>query len=110
MKTSTQRIFGFGLVLVCLAFLAACTSSPYSRGTGEYVEDKALASQIKAQLVRDKETPAGQISVEAFRGTVQLSGFVDSEQSKERAGEIARNVEGTKEVINNIVVKKPKQE
>jgi osmotically-inducible protein OsmY len=107
MKNSWVRI---GLVLLSFAFLAACSSSPYSRGTGEYVGDKAIATQVKAQLAADKTTKAHEIQVEVYRGNVQLSGFVLSEQSRERAGEIARSVRGVKEVINNILVQIPKQQ
>lgn len=106
MKNRWVRI---GLVLLSFAFVAACASSPKSRGTGEYVEDKAIATAVKGQLAADKDTKAREIKVEVFRGNVQLSGFVTEQKSKERAGEIARGVEGVKEVINNILVRLPAQ-
>jgi len=41
---------------------------------------------------------AFQISVETFRGTVQLSGFVNSQKDIDRATEIANNVKGVRSV------------
>jgi osmotically-inducible protein OsmY len=42
--------------------------------------------------------------VETFKGTVQLSGFVNSRDQKNRAATLAQNVEGVKEIANNITV------
>ncbi|MCX5855224.1 MAG: BON domain-containing protein, partial [Deltaproteobacteria bacterium] len=36
------------------------------------------------------------ISVESFKGTVQLSGFVNSQQAVDKAAEIVRSVKGVK--------------
>jgi len=102
-----RRIYRYAFLLALVTFLAACSGSPYSRSTGEYVGDKAIASEVKAKLALDEQTKAHQIEVEVFRDTVQLSGFVDSDQSKQRAGEIARQVDGVKKVVNNLIVKEP---
>jgi osmotically-inducible protein OsmY len=49
------------------------------------------------------------ISVETLNGTVQLSGFADSEVERQRAIDVARAVPDVKQVRNNIVVKAPTQ-
>jgi osmotically-inducible protein OsmY len=46
-----------------------------------------------------------QISVESFKGEVQLSGFVNSSEAVTRAGEVARGVKGVVSVKNNLIVK-----
>jgi len=43
--------------------------------------------------------------VETFKSTVQLSGFVNTRDQKNRAGDIARKVKGVNDVENNITVK-----
>ena len=43
--------------------------------------------------------------MQTFKGTVQLSGFVNSRDQKNRAGDLAKKVEGVREVENNITVK-----
>ena len=46
-----------------------------------------------------------EISVESFKGTVQLSGFVDSQKAIDKADEIARSVKGVTYVKNDLIVK-----
>ena len=45
------------------------------------------------------------ISVESRKGIGQLSGFVDSQKAVDKAGEIARGVNGVKSVRNDLIVK-----
>jgi len=71
-----------------------------------FVEDSVLEAKIKTALINQLGLgDAFKIEVEAEDGVVQLSGFIDSEVKKELAGQIARNVDGAREVVNNIIVK-----
>jgi osmotically-inducible protein OsmY len=45
------------------------------------------------------------VNVETFKDVVQLSGFVNTRDLKDRAGDIARDAAGGREVRNNITVK-----
>jgi osmotically-inducible protein OsmY len=45
------------------------------------------------------------ISVETYKGTVQLSGFVDSQAAIDKASEIARSVKGVTSVKNDLIMK-----
>ena len=85
--------------------LTGCAGSRYKRSTGEYIDDKALALRVNSALDDDPSYKLGDVEVKAFRGTVQLSGFVTTEDQKAKAGEIAKEVEGVKHVENNITVK-----
>lgn len=85
--------------------VSACTSTPKQESTGEYVDSAAITTKVKAELIKDPVTKASQISVETFKDTVQLSGFVDTAASKSRAEQIARNTQGVKAVKNDLVVK-----
>jgi len=91
-------------IFLLLAF-TACSSSPTSRSTGTYVDDQAITAKVKTELIANKETKALQIEVETYRGVVQLSGFVDSEKSKDTAGELARGVKGVVDVKNDLNVR-----
>ena len=44
------------------------------------------------------------VNVTTYRGTVELSGFVDSEQTAQRAEQIARSVDGVRMVKNDLSV------
>jgi osmotically-inducible protein OsmY len=69
---------------------------------GRAVDDSVITGKVKAALVADPTTKAHQITVETFQGKVQLSGFVESSEARSRAVEIARNVEGVKDVKNSL--------
>src|SRR5512145_2361244 len=95
-----------GLVLlVLLATFVACASTPKHESTGEYVDDSVITTKVKALLAKDDFLKSFQISVETYQGTVQLSGFVNSQQAVDKAGEITRSVKGVNTVKNNLIVK-----
>jgi osmotically-inducible protein OsmY len=96
------RYHGLALIVI---FLAACAGSPTRESTGEYVDDTLITTKVKAKLLEDKQVSALRINVETFKGTVQLSGFANTSQEKQRAVELARSVPGVKAVKDNIVVK-----
>jgi osmotically-inducible protein OsmY len=94
--------------LVCITLVTAflgCASTPTREGTGEYVDDSAITTKVKAAILNEPSLKVFQISVETFKGKVQLSGFVDSSRSVNKAGEVARNVTGVRSVKNNLIVK-----
>jgi osmotically-inducible protein OsmY len=88
-----------------LVSLVACAPTPTREGTGEYIDDSLITSKVKAAFAADPTVKATQVQVETFKGTVQLSGFVDSRESAEKAVEIARNVKGVKSVKNDTVIR-----
>ena len=73
-----------------------------SANAGRVVDDSVITGKVKAALVADPATKAHQISVETFKGTVQLSGFVEDSTARKRAAEIAGNVDGVKSVRNDL--------
>ncbi|KQZ30375.1 BON domain-containing protein [Duganella sp. Root1480D1] len=85
--------------------LAGCASTPTQESVGEYVDDSALTTKVKASIFNEPSLKSTEINVETFKGTVQLSGFVAQPADITRAGEIARGVKGVKEVKNDIRVK-----
>lgn len=88
-----------------LGSLAACAPTPTREGTGEYLDDSVITGKVKAAFADDPVVKATQVKVETFKGTVQLSGFVDSRESAQRAVDIARGVKGVKSVKNDTVIR-----
>ncbi len=72
---------------------------------GEYVEDSMITAKIKAQLASDDILRAFQVGVETQNGNVQLSGFVDSQETITRAVDIANSVPGVKSVHNDLILR-----
>jgi len=88
-----------------LVSLAACAPTPTREGTGEYLDDSVITGKVKAAFAADPTVKATQVQVETFKGTVQLSGFVDSRESAQKAVDIARGVKGVKSVKNDTVIR-----
>jgi len=78
--------------------LVACTPMPTQQPIAEAIDDGVVTAKIKARLVEDPVTKAHQIKVDTFRGTVELSGFVETDQARTRALELAKDVDGVKRV------------
>jgi osmotically-inducible protein OsmY len=94
------------LLMMLMATLVACASTSKQEGAGEYVDDSVITTKVKSLLASDDFLKSFEVSVETFKGTVQLSGFVDSQKAIDKAGEIAGGVKGVKSVKNNLNVKK----
>lgn len=86
--------------------LVACTSTPSQQSTGEAIDDGVVTAKVKAKLVGDPVTKAHQITVETFKGTVQLSGFVETSQARARAIQLAKDVDGVKQVKDALEIRK----
>ncbi len=66
--------------------------------------DAAIASEVERKLGSDQQTSALGIDVKTTDGVVTLSGKVSNEAEKERAEDLADDVEGVKRVNNNLVI------
>jgi hyperosmotically inducible periplasmic protein len=73
--------------------------------SGQDVDDGMLTASVKAKLMDDSTTKAYEINVGTQKGVVQLTGFVDSSTMKARAGELARSVDGVKDVRNDLEIR-----
>jgi len=93
------------VLLMLIATFAACASTRTHESAGEYVDDSVITTKVKSLLAADDFLKSFQISVETYQGTVQLSGFVNSQKAVDKAGEIVRSVKGVKSIKNNLIVK-----
>ena len=101
-----NMLIGCFVVLIMIAGLAACASTSKQEGAGEYVDDSYITTKVKSMLGADDFLKSFEISVQTYKGIVQLTGFVDSQKAIDKAGEIASGVKGVKSVKNNLNVKK----
>lgn len=93
------------MLLMLIATFAACAATRTHESTGEYVDDSVITTKIKSLLAADDFLKSFQISVESFKGVVQLSGFVNNQKAVDKAAEIAMSVKGVKSVKNDLIVK-----
>ncbi|MBI5521516.1 MAG: BON domain-containing protein [Desulfarculus sp.] len=94
-----------GVTVLLAVMMAGCAGTDTRESTGEYVDDSTITATVKAAIYNDPKLVVGQISVETFKGVVQLSGFVNSAQAAYTAEEIARSVKGVRSVRNSLIVK-----
>ena len=99
------------IIIYCLAFLvliatfAAAAPKGTKESAGELIDDSVITTKVKALLAKDAFLKSFQISVETYQGTVQLSGFVNSQKAVDKAGEITKSVKGVKSIKNDLIVK-----
>ena len=75
------------------------------RTFGEAVQDATLTASVKLALAFERGVKASHITVHTDRGTVKLTGEVDSEAERQLAARVARDTEGVKDVVNRIQVR-----
>ena len=100
----SNRVSAFFLALM-LVSVFGCASTATKEGTGEYVDDAAITTKVKAAIFNEPGLKSMEINVETFKGVVQLSGFVSSRADINRATEVARGVKGVSSVKNDMRVK-----
>ena len=98
-------IIGYLVLMMFVAAFVACASTSKQESTGEYVDDSVITTKVKSLLAADDFLKSFQISVETYKGAVQLSGFVNSQKAVDKAGEITRSVQGVKSIKNDLIVK-----
>jgi hyperosmotically inducible periplasmic protein len=97
-----SKIFVQVIFLICI--LNGCQMIK-EKTSGPEFEDTKMTAIIKAQLARDDQATLQAVTVDVDDGVVKLKGKVNSEQKKAKAEEIARKVDGVKNVVNNLEVK-----
>ncbi|MEJ8569239.1 BON domain-containing protein [Elongatibacter sediminis] len=85
-----------------LAAIPAAVAAGEERSAGQVIDDMSIAARAKAALAADPVTDAIKIDLEVDQDRVQMNGFVDNEQERDRAQEILMSIEGVAIVDNNL--------
>ena len=92
------------MAAAALLSAAGCSVMRDQQTVGTYIDDSVLTSRVKARLAEDKFVSALVLSVETFKGVVQLSGVAKTEAERSTAERLARETPGVAGVQNNIRV------
>ena len=96
---------GWGAALG-LAGCAGPGESPTQRSAGEFTDDAAITAKVKSAIATEVGArTAAAVNVDTYRGTVQLTGFVDDKPTAGRAEAAAKKVSGVRDVKNSIRLK-----
>lgn len=104
MTFSFNRI-SIAVTTAAFAVLTGCAATPTSEGTGQYLDDSAITTKVKAAIFNDPSLKSSEVNVETFKGRVQLSGFVKSQGDINHAVEVAKTVPGVTSVQNGMRLK-----
>lgn len=99
-----ERLVLLVLVHVCSACTMVGTQSPPPAVEEDAAAVRAQMS-VKTALVSEPKVAAAPIRVQFEKGSVVLTGFVESEAEKDKAGEIARQAVPDLEIINDLQVR-----
>lgn len=94
------------LATVLVLGLTGCNVFRGQSTPGQYVDDVAITTKVKAELVDAKKVDAIDVNVDSKNGAVKLTGWASNLAEKSRAGSLAAKVEGVKSVDNQIQIKK----
>lgn len=83
------------------------TGKPITEANGQYIDDSAISASVKTAILNDPLLKVSQIRVTTFNGVVQLSGVLDSKESIEMAGEIAKSQKNVRSVQNDLILIAP---
>lgn len=96
------RTFPIIAVALMLAVLSGCAGSDTRSSTGEYLDDTAITTRVKAAIFKHSDLRSSEINVETYKSVVQLSGFVSSQADIDTAVDLARSVTGVQSVKNDM--------
>jgi osmotically-inducible protein OsmY len=87
-----------------LATIMGCAATGNKESTGEYVDDTAITTKVKAAIFDRPTLKMMDIHVETMKGVVHLWGVVTSRSAVDEAGKVAGSVSGVKSVKNDMRV------
>jgi osmotically-inducible protein OsmY len=93
------------LAALMMTTVVGCASTAKKEGTGEYMDDAMITTKVKAAILNEPGLKVTEIKVVTFKGDVQLSGFVSSQQDITKAVSVARGVKGVQSVKNDMRLK-----
>lgn len=100
-----QRVCVLLMTSVVSLGLLGCSEAPQQESTGQYLDNSGLTTKIKASILKNYPALYTKVSVESYKGTVQLSGFVDSKEELNKVVSLVSHTSGVVNVKNDLHVK-----
>ncbi|MEN3157635.1 division/outer membrane stress-associated lipid-binding lipoprotein [Alkalimonas sp. NCh-2] len=83
---------------------AAVVAAQDRRTLGYQIDDKGISMRARQLFTEEELNKQGRINVVSYNGVVLLTGQVESEQVRQRAGQITRDLASVRDVHNQIRV------
>ena len=96
------------LLAACVGIvaLAGCQTAT-GRTAGTFVDDSATTAAVKSRIIAERPANLTSVGVETVNGVTYLTGVVGTPEQRLRAEQLAWQVEGVRQVVNNIQVQRP---
>lgn len=92
--------------VVAFTAMAGCSDNPPRESTGQYIDDSVITTKVKSALLNSPGLRSFEISVDTYKGRVQLSGSVSTRANIDEAVALASRVNGVTSVKNDMLLKK----
>lgn len=99
-----KRVLSAGILMAMLLAALAAPGTALAQEKGASFNDALITERVTSAIQNDPMLGKMHISIETQDGVVHLRGFVDSMVHVDRAGALARRVEGVTAVRNRIRV------
>jgi hyperosmotically inducible protein len=96
-----MRMLLMVFVLSAVSGLVACQATT-GKSASQNMSDASITASVQGKLTADKISNFTRVDVDTERGTVLLSGVVQTSDQKARAEELAKQVNGVRRVQNNL--------
>ena len=83
---------------------SASATTGADRTAGQTVDDASVTAKVKAALMAESGVDSNKINVDTFNGRVTLKGEGLNKTQIDRAVQVARGVEGVKDVDNRLTM------
>lgn len=106
MESCCMRRRSAHLLLALALAVAGCQSYREGEGRtyGEHWDDVSIRSAIKTRFIAAKEIRSLTIDTEVYKSVVTLTGTVPSDEARQLALTIAREVKGVQRVVDRLEV------
>lgn len=84
---------------------AAAVVGAQERSAGAALDDATVNIRVQGRLLREDPGLFAKVGVEVVEGRVLLTGVVNQEEAKKKAGQITWETQGVKEVLNELQVR-----
>jgi hyperosmotically inducible protein len=105
-KMEVFMIRAFKKLTAAVAFLLLIAGCQAMTGetAGQNMDDGTLTTYVKTALAGERVNTLTRVGVETNNGIVVLTGEVETAQERSRAGTVAGQVKGVRQVVNNLQV------
>ena len=92
------------IILLAVTLLAPMFAAACGKSVGETIDDATITTRVKTALINAPDVGALSIDVDTFKGVVTLSGRVKTQDEASRAQNVARGIEGVRDVKSALQV------